>query len=74
MTISNFFVTSPINTTVFTFNVQPQTDYTRPNFVSKSVSGRALNITPGVIQVTSSDPSFAVIKLANGSYTLVTNT
>jgi hypothetical protein len=74
ITATNFSVASPLNTTVFTFYVQPQTAYTRPSFVSTSVSGRALNITSGVIQVTSSNPSFAVIYLTNNSYALVTNT
>ena len=74
ITASNFSVLSPNGTTVFTFNVQPQTDYTRPSFVSTSVSGRALNNTPGIITVTSSNPSFAVTTLSNGSYALVTNT
>jgi hypothetical protein len=70
---SNFSVLSPNGTTVFTFNVQPQTISTRPSFLSTSVTGRALNITPGIITVTSSHPSFAVINLSNGSYALVTN-
>jgi hypothetical protein len=74
ITTSNFSVSSPNGTTVFTFNVQPQTGYTRPSFVSTSVSGRALNNTPGIITVTSSNPNFAVVPLANGSYALVTNT
>jgi hypothetical protein len=74
ITTSNFSVSSPNGTTVFTFNVQPQTAYTRPSFVSTSVSGRALNNTPGIITVTSSNPNFAVVPLANGSYALVTNT
>jgi hypothetical protein len=74
ITISNFSVLSPISTSVFTFNVQPQTAYTRPSFISTSASGRALNNTPGIITVTSTDPNFAVITLSNGSYALVTNT
>ncbi|CAF2958903.1 unnamed protein product [Rotaria sp. Silwood2] len=74
ITTSNFSVLSPIGTTVFTFNVQPRTDYTRPSFVSTSVTGRALNILPGIITVSSSDPSFIVNNLSNGSYALVTNT
>jgi hypothetical protein len=74
ITTSNFSVSSPNGTTVFTFNVQPQTASTRPSFVSTSVSGRALNNTPGIITVTSNNPSFAVVTLANGSYALVTNT
>lgn len=74
ISVSNFSVASPNGTTVFTFNVRPQTDFTRPSFVSTSVSGRALNNTPGIITVTSTDPSFAVVTLANGSYALVTNT
>lgn len=74
ITISNFSVLSPIGTTVFTFNVLPQTIYTRPSFVLTSVSGRALNLTSGIITVTSSDSSFAVNTLSNGSYALVTNT
>ncbi len=69
-----FSVSSPNGTTVFTFNVQPETIYTRPSFVSTSVTGRSLNNTPGIITVTSSNPSFAVTTLANGSYALVTNT
>ncbi|CAF4366800.1 unnamed protein product, partial [Rotaria magnacalcarata] len=67
-------VGSPIGTTVFTFNVQPQTTYTRPSFVSTSVSGRALNLVGGIITVASSNPSFIVTTLSNGSYALVTNT
>lgn len=74
ITVSNFSVASPNGTTVFTFNVQPQTDLTRPSFVSTSVSGRALNFTGGTIGVTSSNPNFAVTTLSNGSYALVTNT
>lgn len=74
ITTSNFSVASPNGTTVFTFNVQPQTIYSRPSFVSTSVSGRALNYTSGILTVTSSNPSFAVTTLANGSYALVTNT
>ncbi|CAF1491058.1 unnamed protein product, partial [Rotaria sordida] len=34
ITASNFSVLSPIGTNVFTFNVQPQTNYTRPSFIS----------------------------------------
>jgi hypothetical protein len=74
ITTSNFSVLSPNGTTVFTFNVQPQTIYTRPSFVSTSATGRALNITSGIITVTSTNPSFAVTSLSNGSYALVTNT
>jgi hypothetical protein len=74
ITTSNFSVSSPNGTIVFTFNVQPQTAYTRPSFVLTSVSGRALNNTPGIITVTSSNSNFAVVTLANGSYALVTNT
>ncbi len=74
ITTSNFSVLSPINTTVFTFNVQPQTIYTRPSFVPITATGRALNLTSGIITVTSSNPSFAVTTLSNGSYALVTNT
>ncbi|CAF1053785.1 unnamed protein product [Adineta ricciae] len=70
----NFSGTSPNGTTVFTFNVQPQTDFTRPSFVSTSVTGRALNLTQGVITVTSSNPNFTVTTLSNGSYALVSNT
>ncbi len=73
ITTSNFSVLSPNGTTVFTFNVQPQTIYTRPSFISTSATGRSLNYTPGII-VTSSNPSFAVTNLTNGSYALVTNT
>jgi len=73
ITTSNFSVLSPNGTTVFTFNVQPQTIYTRPSFISISATGRSLNYTPGII-VTSSNPSFAVTNLTNGSYALVTNT
>jgi hypothetical protein len=74
ITTSNFSVSSPNGTIVFTFNVQPQTVYTRSSFILTSVSGRALNNTPGIITVTSSNPNFAVVTLANGSYALVTNT
>jgi hypothetical protein len=74
ITTSNFSVLSPNGTTVFTFTVQPQTIYTRPSFVSTSVSGRALNITPNAITVTTNNPSFAVTSLGNFSYALVTNT
>lgn len=74
ITVSNFSVASLLNTTVFTFNVRPQTDFTRPSFVSTSVTGRALNNTPGIITVTSTNPSFAVLDYTNGSYALVTNT
>ncbi|CAF3632426.1 unnamed protein product [Rotaria socialis] len=69
-----FSVGSPIGTTVFTFNVQPQTINTRPSFVSTAVTGRALNLVGGIITVTSSNPSFIVTTLSNGSYALVTNT
>jgi hypothetical protein len=74
ITTSNFSVLSPNGTTVFSFNVQPQTIYTRPSFVPVTATGRALNITPGIITVTSSNPSFTVITLSNGSYSLLTNT
>lgn len=74
ITTSNFSVGSPINTTVFTFNIRPQTDYTRPSFVSSSATGRALNNTAGIITIQSSDPSFIVYPLSNGSYVLNTNT
>ncbi|UJR08759.1 hypothetical protein I4U23_013016 [Adineta vaga] len=73
-TVSNFSVASSNGTQVFTFNVQPQTDFTRPSFVSTSVTGRALNFTSGIITVTSGNPNFAVTTLSNGSYALVTNT
>jgi hypothetical protein len=73
-TITNFSVSSPNGTPVFTFYVQPQTIYTRPSFVSTSATGRALNITGGIITVTSTNPSFAVTSFLNGSYALVTNT
>ena len=74
ITTSNFSVLSPINTTVFTFNVRPQTDYTRLSFVPTSASGRSLNYTSGIIDVQSSDSSFIVYPLSNGSYVLNTNT
>jgi hypothetical protein len=74
ITTSNFSVLSPNGTTVFMFNVQPQTIYTRPSFISTTATGRSLNNTPGIITVTSSNPSFAVTPLTNGSYALVTNT
>ncbi|CAF1552267.1 unnamed protein product, partial [Adineta ricciae] len=70
----NFSVASPNGTTVFTFNVQPQTDSTRLSFVPTSVTGRALNLTKGVITMTSGNPNFTVTTLSNGSYALVTNT
>lgn len=71
---SNFSVASPLGTTLFTFNVQPQTVYTRPSFVQTSVSGRSLNLASGIITVNSSDPSFTVTTLPSGSYALNTNT
>lgn len=74
ITTSNFSVSSPLSTTLFTFNVLPRTDYTRPSFVPTSVTGRSLNIIPKNITVTSTNPSFAVTSLPNGSYALVTNT
>jgi hypothetical protein len=74
VTASKLSVLSPNGTTVFIFTVQPQTIYTRPSFISTSVSGRALNLTSSMITVTSSNPSFAVTTLSNGSYALVTNT
>ncbi|CAF5053329.1 unnamed protein product, partial [Rotaria sp. Silwood1] len=74
ITTSNFSVLSPNGTIVFTFNVQPRTDYTRPSFISTSVTGRALNIAPRNITVTSSDSSFIINNLSNGSFILVTNT
>jgi len=73
-TTSNLSVLSPNGTIIFTFNVQPQTIYTRPSFVSTSVIGRILNNPLGIVTVTTSDPSFAVTTLSNGSYALVTNT
>ncbi|CAF3869414.1 unnamed protein product [Adineta steineri] len=74
ITVQNFSVLSPNDTTVFNFNVRPATIYSRPSFVSTSVTGRALNLTSGIITVVSTDPSFAVTTLSNGSYALVTNT
>lgn len=73
-TTTNFSVSAPNGTTVFTFNVQPQTIYTRPSFVPTTVTGRSLNNTAGIITVASGNPSFAVNPLSNGSYALVTNT
>ena len=73
-TTTNFSVLSPIGTNVTSFNIQPQTDFTRPSFISTSVTGRALNITPNIITVTSSESAFAINSLSNDSYVLVTNT
>lgn len=69
ITTSNFSVSSRINTTVFTFTIQPQTDFTRPSFVS-----RALNYISGQITVKSDNNNFAVQPLGNNLYALVTNT
>jgi hypothetical protein len=74
VTTSNFSINSPVGTILFTFNIQPQTIYTRPSFVSKSVTDRALNNTPGIITITASDSNFSVLILSNDSYALITNT
>ena len=72
---SAYMVTaSPNDTRFFTFNVRPQTDSNRPSFFSTSVTGRGLNLTQGVITVTSGNRNFTVTTLSNGSYALVTNT
>ena len=72
-TASNFSVLFPINTTVFTFNVQPQTDYSRSSFVSTSVTGRSLDYVSGIITTTSENDNFSVLTLTNGLYALITN-
>ncbi|CAF4542144.1 unnamed protein product, partial [Didymodactylos carnosus] len=65
----NFSVASPIGTSVFTFNVQPQTSTTKTSFATS----RALNNVAGV-SITATDPNFSVIQLSNGSYQLNTAT
>ena len=74
LTASNFSVASPNRTIVFPFSLTRQSIFTRPSFVPTSVSGRALNNTPNLISVTSSDSSFAVASLGNDAFNLVTNT
>ena len=74
ITASNFSVSSPNGTVVFPFSILPQTNLTRPSFVSTAATGRALNNTAGVIRVISNNPAFAVQTYPNGSYALVTNT
>lgn len=64
------------DTKLFTFNVKPQTDYTRPSFIPSTATVRALIETSENISVTSSDPSF-VVRPENstaGVYSLFTNT
>ncbi|CAF3673561.1 unnamed protein product [Rotaria sordida] len=72
--LSNFSVTTPYNTQIFTFIVKPQTIYNRPSFIPITVNNRTLDMTSRNIIVTSSHPSFTVVNLANDSYALVTNT
>jgi hypothetical protein len=73
ISVDNFSVGSPLRTTVFQFAVQPQSNATQPSFVLPRTTARALNITPGIITVTSSDPSFAVVPLTDNTFNLVTN-
>ncbi|CAF2615731.1 unnamed protein product [Rotaria sp. Silwood2] len=69
VTTSNFSIVSPINTTLFTFSLQPQTQNTIPGYISLA---RALNIVAD-IRVTWTDSAFLIEKLSNFSYRVATN-
>ncbi|CAF1025815.1 unnamed protein product [Rotaria sordida] len=69
VTASNFSIVSPINTTLFIFSLEPQTQNTIPTYVPLN---RALNSVAD-IQVTWADTTFFIEKLSNFSYRVATN-
>ncbi|CAF3600129.1 unnamed protein product [Rotaria sp. Silwood1] len=69
LTASNFSISSPINTTLFTFSLEPQTQNTVPGYISL---GRTLDNVAD-IRVTLSDTAFLIEKLSNFSYRVATN-
>ncbi|CAF3379935.1 unnamed protein product [Rotaria socialis] len=71
--LSDFPVSTPINTEVFKFIVKPRTDDNQPSFTPRKYSNSMRNTTSGSITVTLNHPSFSVINLVNDSYALVTN-
>ncbi|CAF5180732.1 unnamed protein product, partial [Rotaria magnacalcarata] len=71
--LSNFPVSTPINTEVFKFTVKPRTDDNQPSFTPRKYSNSMRTIASGSITVISNHPSFTVINLVNDSYALVSN-
>ncbi|CAF4544432.1 unnamed protein product [Rotaria socialis] len=67
VTTSNFTIASPINTTLFIFNLQPQSIFTLPSYV---LAARSLN-SIAEIGVTLSDSTFRADFISNFTYRVV---
>ncbi|CAF2072701.1 unnamed protein product [Rotaria magnacalcarata] len=69
VTTPNFTISSPINTTLFIFNLQPQSIFTLPSYV---LAARSLN-NIAKISVTLSDSTFRADFISNFTYRVVNN-